>query len=319
MDKASEFQIGIQKEVIMGREFKTSGISKFSIGWRRLIHNPLAAIFKLSLGRKIKLIRNDFVPNGKPTIFAATHVFYDDIATILCCLKDSAYLLIEADNRESMPTGVDCLALELNGVVTVDRNDKQSRARAFDNMVNVLSFQGNILLFPEAAWNFSPNALVAKMHWGIIRIAEHANANVVPVAVNLVGNDYCVSIGNYFECQNYSSHSEAIDALRDEMATLVWELISLCPPAQREVLNDKYWLAHIREQCGKRPLEDRDKEEGYMFRSKGEISLGEVLADMHGLEYKSMAADYEQYCRIERLIGGWTKPVSFPSKTRELD
>ena len=34
-----------------------------------------------------------------------------------------------------------------------------------------------------------------------------------------------------------------------------------------------------------------------MYRPKDEVSLGGVLADLYGIEYKSMAADYEQYKR----------------------
>ena len=54
------------------------GITSFGIKWRQLIHKPLLSIFSLTLKHKIKLLHNDYIPNGKPTIFAMTHAFKDD-------------------------------------------------------------------------------------------------------------------------------------------------------------------------------------------------------------------------------------------------
>jgi hypothetical protein len=38
-----------------------------------------------------------------------------------------------------------------------------------------------------------------------------------------------------------------------------------------------------------------------IYRPPGEISLGELITDMHGMEYRSMAADYGQHKRIMEL------------------
>jgi|GEM_PF-831813 len=295
----------------MNANFNSSNISRYSIWWRRIIHRPLVAIFRLSLGRKVRLFRNDFVSNGKPTIFVATHVFYDDAAVALCCLKSAAYLLFGVESDDNLPSFKERFVARLNGVIGVERNNKQSRIEAFYEMVEVLNRRGDILVFPEAAWNFLPNTVVAKINWGAIRVAQHTGANIVPIAVNIVGNDYGVIIGNHFEYSNYTNSQEAVDSLRDKMATLAWELISLSPLAHRENLTYEYWLSHIREQFANMPRKDQSKEESFMYRPKDEVSLGEVLADLHGIEYKSMAADYEQHKRIERLIDGWTKPVRF--------
>ena len=294
----------------MTTNFNSSNISRYSIWWRRLIHRPLAALVRLTLPCKVRLFRSDYVPNGKPTVFVATHVFYDDIAAVLSCLDDVAYLLIENDGKESLPAWTERFALGMNGVITVDRSNKESRAEAFSKMITVLNRSGNILLFPEAAWNFSQNEIVAKLHWGAIKLAKSANANIVPVALHMVGDECFVAIGSQVEYD--------VEALRDAMATLMWDLISQDPLVQRENITDEYWLEHICKQCEKRPQESREVEESFMYRPKGEISLGEVLAEMYGIEHKSMAADYVQYRRIEGLIDGWTKPVSFNYKNQNV-
>ena len=287
-----------------------SSISRYSIRWRRWIHKPLAAIFTLTLRPKVKLLRNDAINNGKPTIYAVTHVFYDDISAVCCCLRQSAYVLLGVEGGDNIPTMTDRLALTLNGVIVVDRRYKKSRANSANEMISVLNNKGNVLIFPEGAWNLSPNLLAQKLNWNLLKIAMQTNSNIIPVAVDIVENSYCVIIGDCFEYPDYTDHTEAITALRDALATLVWELICMKPPLKKCGLSDFYWLNHIHAQSSKMPQQDQTKEESYVYRPKGEISLGELLADMHGIEYKSMAADYEQHKKIMSLCDNWNKPIN---------
>ena len=284
----------------------SESVSHFSILWRRLIHKPFMSVYKLALKHKVKLLRNDFEPNGKPTIYSATHVFYDDIASVLCCLKQTAYILFGVEN-DNLPRLVDYLAMTLKGAIIVNRADKQDRAKSLHKMVDLLRKGEDVLVFPEGAWNMTPNLLVQNISWGILEAAELANANIVPVAVDFTGKDYCVIIGENFNYSACASKHEAIYDLRDAMATLTWELLTTKQPATRENLNDTYWLEHIQREFARVPKRKPSSEERYIYRPKGEVSLGEVLADMQGIEYKSMAADYEQHKRIMRLCDNWNR------------
>ena len=291
--------------------FSTSGVSRYSIKWRRIIHKPLTALFGSTLKEKITLLRNGFIPNGRSTIYAATHVFYDDVASVCCCLEHSAYLLIGIEGADNTPVFSERLALNLNGAIVVNRAEKKSRSESLNTMVSILNKQGNVLIFPEGGWNLTPNLLIQKLHWGVLRAAEQTNANVVPIAVDLVENTCYVIIGENFNYSAYDNIQEATEGLTDTMATLVWELICMKQPLQRHNLDDTYWLKHIQAQYSRMPQKDQAKEELYFYRPKGEVSLGEVLAEMYGLEYKSMATDYEQHKRVQSLIDNWTKPVGF--------
>jgi 1-acyl-sn-glycerol-3-phosphate acyltransferase len=288
---------------------KSSSISRFGIKWRQIIHKPITAVFKFSLKHKVKLLRDSFVPNGKPTIFAATHIFYDDIPAILCAMKQHTYLLLGNEGIETTPYLKERLALNLNGFIIVNRGNKQSRLKSMQEMIDVLNKKGNILIFPEAAWNLSTNLIIHHLNWGVINVAKKANANIVPIAVDLVDNKYCVIIGEIFDYSMYKDNNESIEELRSEMAGLAWELIEMKGIVKRESLTDDCWLEHIRKQYIRLPLKDQAKEESYMYRPKNEINLGEVLADMFGIEYKSMASDYKTYKQIEKLIDNWTKPI----------
>jgi hypothetical protein len=285
----------------------------YSIWWRKLFHKPIFGLLlrghKFLRENNVVIIRNDFKHNGKPTIYTATHVFYNDISCIVSTIKDSMFLLYGGGGygffqKTSLPIA-DKIGLWLNGRIIIDRGNKASRQKALHKMVNVLNSKGNILIFPESSWNMSPNLPVKKLHWGLLDAAKQANANIVPVAVQRVGNDYCVTIGESFNYAEYPTKREQITILRDKMATLMWELIEMKPPIKRASINDDYWLAHVNDNVKLAPCNSYSEEESYDFKPKGEISLGELLAEMHGIEYESMAGNYQTHRHIERLITNW--------------
>ena len=284
------------------------GISLYSMKWRRIIHKPLIAVVRLFLKRKVTLVQNSFQQNQKPTVFAFTHVFFDDIATALSCLRCNAYVLMA--NREGLMKTANGIALLLNGVIWIDRGDKDDRARSLEKMKTVLRRRGNVLIAPEANWNLSPNLPVLKMWWGLLDAAESAGANIVPVAIDIVGGSYAVKIGESFDYARYRDKADAIEALRDVMATMAWELFEMKPRQKRSEITEGQWVSFIKNELARAPFLNQATEESFTYRPKGEISLDELLADMHGIEYKSMAADYEQYRRVEALIKNWNKPMN---------
>jgi len=263
-------------------------------------------VYRLTLKHKVKLLRNEYKPNGKPTIFAMTHSFKDDIACTCYCLPRSAYMV--QSNKEGIRKTFYLLAgLLLNGVIWIDRSDKKNRATVLEQMKDVCKKGGDVLIAPEGAWNFTPNLPVMKLSWGLLDAAASSGANIVPIASDIVNGNYCVIIGSFFEHENYRSKAEAISALRDIMATMVWELFSMKPTIKRAEISDEYWLAHMRNELSQAPFLNYVEEEKGVYRPKGEISLGELLAEMHRIDYKSMAVDYEVYQRVEQLIYNWTR------------
>ena len=186
---------------------------------------------------------------------------------------------------------------------------KKSRNESAEKIISVLNKNGDVLIFPEGTWNFTPNLPVQRLNWGIINIAGHADVDIVPVAVDLIDKAYCVIIGESFKLSHYANVYDAVIGLRDAMTALTWELMCMKPTTKRCDLHDTYWLEYIKTQYARIPNKDQFIEESYVYRPKGEISLGELLADMHGIKYKSMAVDYEQHRRIMRLCDDWNKPV----------
>ena len=285
------------------------GITRFGIKWRQVIHKPLLSIFSLTLKHRIKLLRNDYIPNGRPTIFAMTHAFKDDAICVPYCLPRSTYIV--AGNQEGISKTYMVAGLFLTGVIWVNRNDRKSRSTALEQMKDVCNKGGDVLITPEGTWNFSPNLPMLKLSWGLLDVAASTGANIVPAASHLVNGEYCVIIGDYFEYEKYPSKEEAIAALRDEMATMMWEMFTMNPIVMRKEVTDELWLRFIRGELKNAPFMDYENEEKGVYRPKGEINLGELLAEMHGIDHKSMAVDYKAYRRVEQLIDNWTKPIKF--------
>ena len=295
---------------------------RYSITWRRLLHKPI--IWLMSKGHhflrknNVKLIKHNFKRNGKPTIYVATHVFYEDVHCVLASIQESAFLLLgaggdEHERKKSMNI-LDKIGSWVIGSIHVDRSNKTSKQAALDKMISVLKNNGNILIFPEGSWNMTPCLPVKKLHWGLLEIAEKADANIVPVAVGHVNNDFCVSVGALFNYTQHDTKAKQIIALRDMMATLVWEMIEMNPQVKREDIDDNYWLAHVEKNVKQMPWESLEEEESYDFKPKGELSIGELLAEMHGIKYKSMAVDYKTYKHIDKLVDNWNRPIKFNTK-----
>lgn len=284
--------------------------SWMAIKLRGLISRPLRFLLKKILTKKVTVIKNDFKNNGKPTIYLANHGFYEDIKAVISSIEDNVTLLIGVEGKANTPSFVEKLALFLNGYIQINRKYKESKQQGFDSLVRILKNKGNILVFPEAIWNLTPNLLMLKLHWGALRMAEQTGANIVPVTIDVLKDGYGVIVGNCFnQYSSCSSRLEAVTRLRDIMATMVWELMEEKEPVKREEITEQYWVDHNRRELSGFPKKDWHTEEGYGFKPNGEIGLGEILAELNGIEYRSIAASYIQYLKVEKLIEKWNKLV----------
>lgn len=86
----------------------------------------------------------------------------------------------------------------------------------------------NILCFPEATWNLTVNLLMLPMRWGIIDVACRSRAQIIPMALEYDRSErVCrVKFGSPIAGEELINKAEGIRLLRDELATLRWELMS---------------------------------------------------------------------------------------------
>lgn len=133
-------------------------------------------------------------------------------------------------------------ALKLNGVIPLETTDKKDRKIAYARAIELLNKDGNLLIYPEGAWNVSPNLVVMKIFTGTVRMAQETGAEIIPIAVEQYGDTFYFNIGENYRVDKDSSLSinEINGQLRDKLATLKWEIIESQPNLSRSKLPDGY-------------------------------------------------------------------------------
>lgn len=216
-------------------------ISKAGIKIRRSVNGLFRNVMvPLSSRNKLEVVRRAEVPEDRKIIYAATHGFRDDAAYSLAATGKHSYVLVGALNI--VLDSLWGLAFWFNGVILVDRFNKESRASTIDKIRYSLQQGVSVLMFPEATWNHSENQLVLKLFPGIYDAAVLEDALVVPVTTVQEGKKVYAIGDEPFAISEYS-REKGLEVLRDKLATLKYELMDLyCHAKRSDIGNAKeYW------------------------------------------------------------------------------
>lgn len=106
---------------------------------------------------------------------------------------------------------------------------------------------GNVMWFPEREWNITPHLLVNPLFPGITDVAKESGACIVPVAMERYGNEFIVNIGAGFYVDQSSELESGkwLTYLRDELASLKWEIFQTVPVWKREEIPYGYWEKEV--------------------------------------------------------------------------
>ena len=206
-------------------------------------------------GFSCEVIKDERQYTDRPIIFALTHVGKYDIEVSAVGIKEHFYLL--SGDYEHLQGTFDGMFLLINGVIYFNEKVKSDRDAVKDKMVAYLRSGGNLMYFPEGTWNLKPNLPVLPCFWGIVEIAQKSNALIVPVAVEQYGKCFKVNIGKNFDMMQFGmdklEKSKAITALRDEMATLKWEIWENESVQKRGELNEDEWKNYVKQRLKEWP------------------------------------------------------------------
>lgn len=207
--------------------FKTATVenftSDFGIRARRLFNPILRPILKMATKGNIHIDRYPDLPKGKPYIFVAAHNFCEDAIATLATIDRNVYVLFgTTDQLEYNPQ---VYAAWLNGFIYVDRTDKEHRKTAVIKMKRILNAGTSVLIFAEGGFNNTENLLCHRLFASPYILARDTGAQVVPVApfYEFGSKDIYMSVGDPIDLAQYEDKNEALDILRDVIATLVFE------------------------------------------------------------------------------------------------
>ncbi len=255
--------------------------SKRGLSFRRFLRPVFDVIIPLKTPDKLQILSRGKLPaEGRPIIFAATHGFKEDVDNSLLTIGRHAYILV--GSLEQFFKTTDGILAWANGVILVDRADKESRRASKDKMVHLLKMGGNVLMFPEGTWNLSPNQLVAGIFPGVYDTAKEAGALVAPVATHRHGEMVYSILGNAFDITKYE-RSRGLKILRDKMATLKWRIMEgKTPVIKRSTLPtgdeaDLYWQQQISDLKDEVDYFEHELEERSVYKHKDIIHKDEVF------------------------------------------
>lgn len=228
----------------------------------------------------------------EPVIWASNHGFKDDALGSVLAAQRHAYILFG-----SLPqffNTIDGVAAWLIGVVMANRRISASKKAAIPKAVRAMKCGADLLMYPEGAWNLSPNALMLELWPGVYRIACETGAKVVPMIHYLRDNstskdnpihtvvDDPVRIDDLTERQ-------ALSYLRDIMATWYYLMIETYGKSTRaETLGassfDEVWGRQVEERMGFVARWDREIEAIADYRPKGKLFPEQVWRAIADIE-----------------------------------
>ena len=210
----------------------------------RLLIKLVLRIDQVTSHENIIVIRDSHKKNNNvPTIYACSHIGGNDIQRALQVISKPAYLMF--GDPGIIYRKLIYIGLKLNGVIPLETADREDRKIAYARSVELLQNGGNLLIFPEGAWNLSPNLVIMKTYTGTVRMAQETGAEIVPIAMEQYGDTFYVNIGeNYFIPKDSDKNSDEWNTeLRSKLATLKWEIMEHQSSLKRSEIPNDYLRA----------------------------------------------------------------------------
>lgn len=260
--------------------------------FREKFHPILSTAMKIATrlsGRRVHIINNNMNYTGKPVIFAVTHIGKFDVEIVKQELGIQNYLF--SDDQDIMMGTFDDFFLRLSGIIYVDGKDKDDRKVGKKLLIKAINQGLNVMIFPEGIWNMTKNQTVMKCFTGAIDVAINTNAEIVPIAIEQIDNDFYINIGsnidvkNDYNCTNIkTSIIECSYKLRDTLATLKWKIWEQFCNEKRENIPDDYYEKFLEERFKEYPDFNIDIIESRYFKDKNIVEPEEVYSFQKSLK-----------------------------------
>lgn len=292
-------------------EYKKGEKLKY-IQLRKKIYFVIKLILSIDqlLSKEKIVILNDLhkVNGNKPRIYACTHIGGNDIQRTFQIIKEPAYLML--GDPGILYKKVIYKGLQMNGVIPLETTDREDRKIAYNRAIELLQNGGNLLIYPEGAWNVSPNLLVMKIFTGTVRMAQETGAEIIPIAVEQYGKNFYFNIGkNYSISKNSKKNTKELTLeLRDKLVTLKWDILESQPKLDHAIISNNYlkkFQSEIVDRCNYGygfSLQDALNES---FHDKYVVNEAEAFAFLESLDVNKDTAflikDKFKYEKIKKL------------------
>lgn len=245
------------------------------------LHPLLLTLAKSKIKYDIEVLNDCNTIPGKSIIFVGNHSTSSDFPIVTKVTGRRSYVLV---GKQRLPFA-DRVFFHLNGVIWVDRKNKDEMTEAKRILLEYLSRGQSIAWFSEGTWNLTPNLLMLPMRWGIIEVARQANAQIIPLVLDYDrGKNLCrVKFGAPLAGADLADNRNGIRTLRDIMATLRWEVIEDGPILFRAETDPEELKREVEAAIDEYPALDWEYECSCIYQSPNYISPDEAFDHLHHL------------------------------------
>lgn len=265
-------------------------LSERDIKTKRFFHPLLKPIIVLANKKKIIVDSYPELEKGEPYIFAAGHSFPDEIAANLAVIDRHTYVLI--GTTDQLINNPAMAVLWWNGLLYVNKLDNESRHDSFLRMKKVLNNESSVMLFPEGVLNNSENLLCNNVYPGFYHLSVETGKKVVPIVSQTYNDSKYIRVmaAKPVDVSKFSK-KEAMEWLRDEIATMRFEMASKEPMIERATLtgdiHQKFMEDRKKTYMQVKWTEDVWDEEIMFYKEKGYVTPGEAREYVDNLNLNS--------------------------------
>lgn len=236
---------------------------------KTVVHFKIEKYFNLiDISKKnVKELKND---NG-PRIIVMNHSNVHDFPIINQVLKKHFIILSDKNNIE----GINGFVINMNGCVCLDRENKESRKFAFEELKKILELGHDVLIMPEGTWNLSDSTPILPFSWGVIQLAYDTKVDIQPIVLEYEKKKCYVNIGETINVNNFNDKKEAYTYLRDNLATLRWYLWELKGKYNRNDLSKEEFDDYVKFLLSEYPRMDYEEEKKIIYHDH--VTLEEVM------------------------------------------
>ncbi len=222
---------------------------------------------------------------GRPRIYVANHRGIEDILTALRIIKKHCYVLVSDNDRYN----INGLALRFNGVIWIDRADRTDRRRAYSDLVRHLKAGHSVLMYPEAAWNFTPGVPVLPCFSGAIRASAETGVPIVPMYLDFDGGECRAMLGEAYQVDQYcgeQSERELTEDMRCRMISLFYDILDQKPLVSRTSIAPDHHERDVLARCRAYSVAKKDpdayirNESRFLYVPKDLVTPSEAFAHL---------------------------------------
>lgn len=218
---------------------------------REKLNVLIKKILKHVIGYDVIIDGYENIPSS-PVIYACSHQDFNDITNSIYAYPEHV-LTLNASNISNILK----ILLNLNGVIYVDRNDKNSRKLAKIELEKSLAKGKSVNIYPEATWNCTPSKLHLPFYIGMIDIAKKMGVPVIPVVQEytydesrLDGKSHVTSVHIRFGKPIYvdplDESIQKLEEFDEAFSTIRWELIEEKGNFIRAFISNKLYTNYIK-------------------------------------------------------------------------